>query len=124
MKRSSSSSTSSCPPAKKRGVTVATLEKWKLENDKAVNTKTCLEYEAADRFNVAKMKCGVCRRFEDKVRGCRNFSFHIQTLTKYCISLHCFIKQFGMKFFLITLSGQISSLSGQNTFERTCCPCT
>ncbi len=74
MKRSSSSSSSSCPPAKKRGVTVATFEKWKLENDKAVNTKTWLEYDAADRFNVVKIKCGVCRRFEDKVRGCRNFS--------------------------------------------------
>jgi len=44
----------SYPPAKKRGVQMATMEKWKL---KRLNTKTWLEYQAADKFHVAKMKC-------------------------------------------------------------------
>ena len=70
----SSSSLSSIPSSKRRAVTTLTVEKWILDHDKALNTSTWLKYDKADRYHVARLKCTVCKRFVDKIRGCRNFS--------------------------------------------------
>ena len=51
-----------------------TVEKWILEHDKTLNTSTWLEYEASDCYHVATLKCKVCTRFVDKIRGSRNFN--------------------------------------------------
>ena len=62
------------PLAKRRKVTTKTVEKWKVENDRALNTSIWLVYNKLDRDHVESLKCGVCVRFEDKIRGCRNFN--------------------------------------------------
>ena len=62
------------PPPKKRGLSVSTVEKWILDNDKTLNTSTWLGYDKTGRNQVAKLKCKVCQRFADKIRGSRNFS--------------------------------------------------
>ena len=62
------------PPAKRRKVTVSTVNKWKIENDKALNTSMWLTFEKLGRDHVALLKCTVCGRFEEKLRGCRNYN--------------------------------------------------
>ncbi len=47
---------------------------WIAGNDKALNTTTWLKYDKTDRKHVAALKCSVCFRFNDKLRGARNFS--------------------------------------------------
>ena len=59
---------------KRRTVSIATVDKWILDHDKALNTKTWLQYEKTDRSHVAKLKCIICKRFVDKVQSSRNFS--------------------------------------------------
>ena len=67
--------TASGPPSVKRSkVTINTLNKWKVENDKALNTSMWLTFEKLDRDHVALLKCNVCSRFEGKLRGCHNYS--------------------------------------------------
>ena len=62
------------PPAKRRKIMVQTVNKWKAENDKALNTSTWLVFEKLDRDHVASLKCSVCARFEEKLRSCRNYN--------------------------------------------------
>ena len=62
------------PPPKKRGVSAKTVEKWIAENDKALSTSTRLKYDKADHKYVATLKCSVCIKFQDKLRGMRNYS--------------------------------------------------
>ena len=62
------------PPAKRRKVTVTTVNKWKAENDKALNTTAWLTFEKLDRDHVALLKCSVCARFEEKIKSCRNYN--------------------------------------------------
>ncbi len=69
-----SSSSCSGSQLKRRAVSVATVEKWITDYDKAFNTATWLNYEKADRSRVSCLKCSVCERFVDKLRGYRNFS--------------------------------------------------
>ena len=61
-------------PSKKRKVTINTVEKWKKESDKAINTTVWLTYEKFDRDHVASLKCSVCIQFADKIHSCRNFN--------------------------------------------------
>lgn len=70
---SSSSSSLFCPP-KRREVTAKTVDKWILENDKTLNTATWLDYDLADRYHVAKLRCKVCTKFADELKGSRNFN--------------------------------------------------
>ena len=68
-------SISEVPPSKKRAVTVQTVEKWKLENEKAIGTASWLQYDkAADRQHVSALQCSVCVKFEESIRSCRNFN--------------------------------------------------
>ena len=67
-------SSSSSSSSKKRAVSVATVDKWILDHDKTLNTATWLTYEKADRYHVARLVCGVCKRFTEKIKGSRNFS--------------------------------------------------
>ena len=62
------------PPAKRRKVMVNIVNKWKAENDKALNTSTWLTFEKLDCDHMALVKCFVCGRFEKKLRGCRNYN--------------------------------------------------
>ena len=59
---------------KKRKVTISTVEKWKKESDKAINTTLWLAYEKLDCDHVASLKCSVCIQFVDKIHSCRNFN--------------------------------------------------
>ena len=70
---SSDSSGGSGPATKRRSVSTKTVDKWILEHDKKLNTSTWLEYETADRYHVAALRCKVCVLFEDKLKGMRNF---------------------------------------------------
>ena len=47
--------------AKKQGVTISTVEKWKRDYDKSLNTCLWLEYEKMDREFVSVLKCNVCK---------------------------------------------------------------
>ncbi len=68
MAKRADSSLGSCTPS------TTTVDKWILDHDKDINTVTWLKYEKADRYHVALLKCTVCKRFVDKIRGSRNFS--------------------------------------------------
>ena len=59
-------------PAKKRGVSKKTAEKWVLENDRELNTSVWLKFDA-DRDHVVVLKCAVCTEFRDKLVGMRNY---------------------------------------------------
>ena len=60
-------------PSKWRALTVSTVKRWISENDKAVNTADWLTYEAPGRSVVSSLKCSACSKFQDKLRGMRNF---------------------------------------------------
>ena len=59
------------PPAKKRGVSVKTVQKWITESDREMSTSAWLKYEKADRDYVATLKCSM---FNEKLRGMRNYN--------------------------------------------------
>jgi hypothetical protein len=61
-------------PSKKRAVTIQTVEKWIMENDKDLDTATWLKFEKLGRQTVTTLKCSVCIRYEDKLYGCRHFN--------------------------------------------------
>ena len=61
-----STASAELPPTKRRKVTVNSVNKWKVENDKALNTSMWLTFE--------KLGSAVCGRFEEKLRGCRNYN--------------------------------------------------
>ena len=65
---------SDLPPSKKRGLTMKTVDKWIVDNDKTLNTTTWLKYDKVDREYVATLKCSVCFRFNDKLRSARNYN--------------------------------------------------
>ena len=59
------------PLAKKRGVSVKTVQKWITESDREMSTSVWLKYmyEKADRDYVAMLKCSMCIQFNEKLRG-------------------------------------------------------
>ena len=67
---------SHAPYPKRRLVTASTVEKWKLDNDKTLNTATWLTYQTAhqSRDRVKTITCSVCTRFNGQLRGMRNYS--------------------------------------------------
>ena len=69
-----STASAELPPTKRRKVIVNTVNKWRVENDKALNTSMWLTFEKLGREHVALLKCAVCGRFEEKLRGCRNYN--------------------------------------------------
>ena len=71
---SSSAGSSSDSSTKKRAVTAKSVDKWILDHDKDINTTTWLQYEMADCYHVAKLKCTICTQFVDKIRGSKNFN--------------------------------------------------
>jgi len=72
---SSSSGCSGSTASKKRGVSVATVEKWIQDYDRDLNTVTWLQYdEGIDRFHASKLRCRVCKRFADKISSSRDFN--------------------------------------------------
>ena len=75
-KRAAASSLDDSPLSKKRGVTARTVDKWIAENDRVLNTTTWLQYDQVDREYVVTLTvtCSACIRFQDKLRGARNYS--------------------------------------------------
>ena len=61
---------------KKRRVSVSTFEKWQGQFDKDHSTLTWLrcDKDSKDRAIVATVWCDVCRKFEESIRGMKNFS--------------------------------------------------
>ena len=59
---------------KRRSVSVATVEKWRSNNDKELSTLTWLVYDKIDRYHVSHLRCSICTRFQDKIESSRNFS--------------------------------------------------
>ena len=51
-----------------------TVEKWKTNHDRELDTLTWLTYKMADRNHVDSMSCSVCTCFRAKIQGMRNFS--------------------------------------------------
>ena len=66
-----STASAELPPTKRHKNTV---NKWRVENDKPLNTSMWLTFEKLGREHVALLKCAVCGRFEEKLRGCRNYN--------------------------------------------------
>ena len=63
------SSSSASSTSKKRLVSVATVDKWVLDHDKALNTAIWLTYEKVDRHHVALLQCSVCKWFEERIKN-------------------------------------------------------
>ena len=59
---------------KRRRVTISTVEKWKRESDKMLNTTVWLSYNKLDHNHMVFLKCTVCIQFKDKINSCRNFN--------------------------------------------------
>ena len=90
------------PPWKKRGLSVSTVENQILDNDKTLNTSTWLGYDKTGWNQVARLKCKVCQRFVDKIRGSRNFSAafidgskNLRTTSFKDHACHCLIIYYG-----------------------------
>ena len=90
------------PPWKKQGLSVSTVENHILDNDKMLNTSTWLGYDKTGWNQVARLKCKVCQRFVDKIRGSRNFSAafidgskNLQTTSFKDHACHCLIIYYG-----------------------------
>ena len=64
------------PDAKRRSVSVKTVEKWISKNDKGLSTATWLVFERTDSdwYHVARLKCSVCTRFKRQLEGVRNYN--------------------------------------------------
>ena len=64
--------------SKKRTVLFNTFQKWKSQLDKEYQTLSWLECEAststAGKRIVDQLKCKVCTKFKDHIRGKRNYS--------------------------------------------------
>ena len=78
-KRSASAAASaSQDPAKKakRQVSVATFKKWQTNYEQEYQSLTWLrcDVDQRDRSLVGLLWCAVCRRFEERIRGVKNFS--------------------------------------------------
>ena len=73
-KRYSASASSGASELKRRNVTASTVEKWKVENNKALNTATWLTYKMADRDHVKTLAFSVCTRFNAQLKGMRNYT--------------------------------------------------
>ena len=56
------------PEAKKHSLTVQTVKKWVLDNEKILGTSMWLTFDTSklDRTIAASLKCSVCIRFEEK----------------------------------------------------------
>ena len=73
-KVSDRSASDDSPPVKTRGVTARTVDKWIVENDKALSTAMRLAYDKVNREHVAMLKCSVCTHSTDKLCSARNFN--------------------------------------------------
>ena len=72
--RAAMSATSS--ETKKRSVLKSTVDRWIVDNDKALSTTVWLKYDTdpADRTRVVTLKCSVCAKFVDRLVGMRNYN--------------------------------------------------
>ena len=64
---------SDCPPAK-WGVTIKSVNKWIVENDKQLDTTTWLCYEKADQEHMLSLKCSICIQFQEKLLSQKNYN--------------------------------------------------
>ena len=59
---------------KARSLSIHTVQKWIVENEKELATATWLSYEWLNGYNVATLKCKVCTMYEAKLIGMRYIS--------------------------------------------------
>ena len=64
------------PPAKKRGVSKTSVNKWIRKNDKTLSMVTWLKFDtdAANHGVVVALRCSVCKQFRDKLVGMRDYN--------------------------------------------------
>ena len=69
-------STSSASEAKKRRVTYSTFAKWQRDYDRELQTLTGLNCESEFDHGkvVMKLSCSICSKYQDKIKGRKNFS--------------------------------------------------
>ena len=76
-KRSSASSASSLPKQRKRQVSLATFNRWQTDKEKEYQTLSWLRCdkttEPGQKY-IELLWCASCTKFEDKIRGVKNFS--------------------------------------------------
>ena len=70
---SSASASESQPKQAKWQVSVATFQKWQSQQEKEHKTLSWLRCDKQQKY-VESLWCETCRRFEDKIRGTKNFS--------------------------------------------------
>ena len=60
----------------KRQVSVLTYKKWQTNNEQEYQTLSWLrcDVDERDKSLVGLLWCAVCRRFEERIRGVKNFS--------------------------------------------------
>ena len=70
------------PPAKKHGVSKASVNKWIHENDKTLSTATWLKFDTdtSNRGVAVALRCSVCKQFCDKLVGMLNYNSTYSTL--------------------------------------------
>ncbi len=74
MKRYSSKDTEARPgPSKRRCVSHSTFKKWQNELDKEFQAMSWLDCEVSGA-KITKLACKICRKFETKIVGRRNYS--------------------------------------------------
>ena len=66
-------SSSSKSKKQKRQVSLATFCRWQTEKEKEYQTLSWLRCDKANQ-SVELLWCASCRKFEDKIRGVKNFS--------------------------------------------------
>ena len=70
------------PSCKKHGVMKA-VDKWIVENNKALNTTTWLQYDRKDCKYVASVKFAMCICYQDQLCGVRNYT--------QCLTIQIFV---------------------------------
>ena len=70
------------PDAKRRTVSVKTVEKLVAKNEKVLSMTMWLEFECADgdRYHMARLKCSVCT---SQLEGIRNHNLTFNNLCFY-----------------------------------------
>ena len=94
----------------KRQVTVLTFRKWQTnyEQEHQALSWLCCDVDEGDKSLVGLLWCSVCRRFEERIRGVKNFS-------NVWISFDVNIKT-GLHIFLVSCYVLTMSDHGRSTF--------
>lgn len=59
---------------KKRSITKETVDNWIVENNKALNMMTWLQYDRKDCEYVVSLECSVCIPYQNQLHGVQNYN--------------------------------------------------